>query len=262
MRFIRVNPLLAVVVLTTLFIPTIAHAQRGARAAAPARSMTAPHRFTTASGYGSARSRHHGREFENGGFANNGFFSNSLGLGQISFFPNLNYGVGVNGINYIATQDVGTEAAIDPATQWRLAIAQRVAGSTGVFGGGYYLLGGGGYAYPSPADSGESEQAGGQPQQQPQMIVVQQAPAQSAQTAPQPAEQAVAEQPPLPDAGQFTLVLHNGTQIEAVAFTQMKDHIVYITRDGSRRILSLGDLDKDATIRVNQERGTPLQFPL
>src|SRR5581483_11892586 len=144
-----------------------------------------------------------------------------------STFPNLNYGLGINGINYVATQDIGTGAAIDPATQWRLATAQRVAGNTGVFGGGYYLLGGGGYAYPYPADSGEAEEAIGQPpQQQPQVIVVQQAPAQVGQSASQTTEAPAAE-PPLPDAGQFTLVLHNGTQIEAVAFTQTKDRIVY-----------------------------------
>ncbi|HWF38407.1 MAG TPA: hypothetical protein VG322_07805 [Candidatus Acidoferrales bacterium] len=193
---------------------------------------------------------------------NNGYFSKSFGLGQVSFFPNLNYGAGINGINYVATQDIGTEAAIDPATQWRLAIAERVARSTGgLAGGGYYLLdGGGAYAYPYSAEPSEAESASPQQQQQPQVIVVQQAPAQptQAQTAQQPAEST----PALPDAGQFTLVLHNGTQIEAVAFTQMKDHIIYITRDGSRRSLALSDLDADATVRLNQERGTPLQLSL
>jgi hypothetical protein len=51
-------------------------------------------------------------------------------------------------------------------------------------------------------------------------------------------------------------------QIEAVAFTHMKDRIVYVTRDGSRRTIALSDLDGDATVRLNQERGTPLQLPL
>jgi len=193
--------------------------------------------------------------------SSNGFFSNSLG--QVSFFPNLNYGIGLNGINYVATQDIGAEAAIDPATQWRLAIAERVARSTGgaFAGGGYYLFdGGGAYAYPYPAEPSEAESSvpQQQQQQQPQVIVVQQAPAQSTQSS----AAAQTPEPPLPDAGQFTLVLHNGTQIEAVAFTQMKDRIVYITRDGSRRSLPLSDLDADATVRLNQERGTPLQLSL
>ena len=218
--------------------------------------MATSRRFATGASSGSARI---GRRAS--GLTNNGYPSNSLGLGQISFFPNLNYGVGINGINYVATQDIGTEAAIDPATQWRLAIAERVARSTGgsFAGSGYYLLdGGGAYAYPYPAEPSEAESPALQQQQQPQVIVVQQAPAQATQSS----AAAQAPEPQLPDAGQFTLVLHNGTQIEAVAFTQMKDRIVYITRDGSRRSLALSDLDADATVRLNQERGTPLQLSL
>jgi len=256
MRFIRLNPLAAIIAAIAFFVPTFAHAQRGARFSTPAPAV-ASHRVSAAS-LGSPRISRRGSPR-----TNSSFFSNSLGLGQISFFPNLNYGVGINGINYVATQDIGTEAAIDPATQWRLAIAERVARSTGgsFAGGGYYLLdGGGAYAYPYSAEpsDGESPSPQQQQQQQPQVIVVQQAPAQAAQSS-------AAEQPPeaqLPDAGQFTLVLHNGTQIEAVAFTQMKDRIVYITRDGSRRSLALSDLDADATVRLNQERGTPLQLSL
>jgi hypothetical protein len=257
MRFIRLNPLAVIIAAFAFFIPAFAHAQRGARLSAPAHPMATSRRFATAPSSGSARI---GRRAS--GLTNNGYLSNSLGLGQISFFPNLNYGIGINGINYIATQDIGTEAAIDPATQWRLAIAERVARSTGGFaGGGYYLLdGGGAYAYPYSAEPSEAESPSPQQQQQqqPQVIVVQQAPAQATQSS--AAE--TSPEPPLPDAGQFTLVLHNGSQIEAVAFTQMKDRIVYITRDGSRRSLALSDLDADATVRLNQERGTPLQLSL
>lgn len=256
MRFIRLNPLAAIIAAIAFFIPTFAHAQRGARFSASAHSMATSRRFATGASSGSARI---GRRAS--GLTNNGYPSNSLGLGQISFFPNLNYGVGINGINYVATQDIGTEAAIDPATQWRLAIAERVARSTGgsFAGSGYYLLdGGGAYAYPYPAEPSEAESPALQQQQQPQVIVVQQAPARATQSS----AAAQAPEPQLPDAGQFTLVLHNGTQIEAVAFTQMKDRIVYITRDGSRRSLALSDLDADATVRLNQERGTPLQLSL
>ena len=75
------------------------------------------------------------------------------------------------------------------------------------------------------------------------------------------AQPATEEQTPLPDVGQFTLVLQNGARVEAVAFTRMKDRIVYITADGSRRTLAAADLDSAATVRVNEERGTPLQLP-
>jgi len=65
----------------------------------------------------------------------------------------------------------------------------------------------------------------------------------------------------LPDEGQFTLVLNDGRWIEAVAFTHSNDTIVYITTAGSRYTIAANELDSDSTLRVNQERGTPLQSP-
>lgn len=67
---------------------------------------------------------------------------------------------------------------------------------------------------------------------------------------------------PLPDEGEFTLVMTDGTWIQAVAFTHFNDKIVYITAAGSRYTIPASDLDSDSTLRVNQERGTPLQSPL
>ncbi len=163
---------------------------------------------------------------------------------------------GVNGINSVLVPgNLGVEAAIDPATQWNLALAERLGRNFA--GSGVYLLGGG-YGYAIPQDVPDNEQvAAPAPQQQPQIIVVQQPAAPGQQAAQQSSEQ---PDPALPDVGQFTLVLRNGTQIQAVAFTRMKDSIVYITADGSRRTLAWTDLDSDATVRVNQERGTPLQL--
>jgi hypothetical protein len=66
----------------------------------------------------------------------------------------------------------------------------------------------------------------------------------------------------LPDEGEFTLILRNGQEIEAVAFTRVDDRIVYITTGGGRHTVAVGELDVDATVRLNQERGTPLQIPL
>jgi nucleoid-associated protein YgaU len=161
--------------------------------------------------------------------------------------------------------DLGIKAAIDPETQWRLAIAERLArdnrGFGGFFGTGGYILDGGG-EYTVPEDS-TGEPAAAAPAPQPQIIVVQ-APAaanqQGAASAP-PAE-SQEQQPALPDVGQFTLVLRNGTKIEAIAFTRKSDSIVYITADGNRRTLAVADLDSAATERLNQERGTPLNLPL
>jgi hypothetical protein len=151
-------------------------------------------------------------------------------------------------------QDLAIKALIDPATQARLAVAERLARNNR-FAPGFFLLdGGGSYVVPVGADQ--------QPQaQQPIIIVQQPAPAQAVVEAPAdsvPAEAAA----PLPDEGEFTLVLRNGKQLQAAAFTRMSEKIVYITPDGGRRTVAVGDLDSDATQRVNQERGVPLQLSL
>jgi hypothetical protein len=152
-----------------------------------------------------------------------------------------------------------TRASIDPATEWKLASAHRGWRGRGRFGGpGFYLLDGlGSYAVPDDSASADTAPAD-QPAQEPQVIVVQAAPP-SEQTPEQPAAD---DSGPLPDVGQFTLVLQNGLQLQAVGFTRVKDRIVYITADGSRRTIAVADLNSDATVRVNEERGTPLQLPL
>lgn len=234
----------------------VANAQRGARTyrAAPFTasrpiSRSVPSRINSLNSSVNSRSTnsHRPRNFSGGSFPGTG----------TNLFPG--GAAGINGINNVLTPgNLGVEAAIDPATQWNLALAQRL-GST-FPGSGFYLLSGG-YEYPLPQEPPDSEQVAApaqQQQSQPQIIVVQQQPAAPVQPAqPQSSEQAA---PSLPDVGQFTLILRNGTQIQAVAFTRMKDRIVYITADGSRRTLLWADLDSDSTVRVNQERGTPLQL--
>jgi len=161
----------------------------------------------------------------------------------------------------VMNQDLAIKALIDPATEWKLALAERLLRNRPNSGGaGYYLLDGGG-AYPVSDDSASNDSAPDQQPdqspQQPQVIVVQAPPSQQA------ADQSTAEDSaPLPDVGEFTLILQNGTHLQAVAFTRVKDRIVYITTDGSRLTFAVTDLDSDATVRVNEERGTPLQLPL
>lgn len=156
-------------------------------------------------------------------------------------------------------RDLGIKAVIDPATQWRLAVAERVLRDTGGLAptGGFFLLDGG-VTYVVPVEAASPQP----PQQQPQIIVLQQAPA-TAQPSPQPTPAVVPEAAaPLPDVGSFTLILRNGTKIQTVAFTRMNDRIVYITADGIRRTMALSDLDSEATMRINEERGTPVRLPL
>jgi hypothetical protein len=137
------------------------------------------------------------------------------------------------------------------------------AGSTLGYGSGFYLLSGGGYyAIPSDestAQAAEDQQApdqalgGAQDQSQPRESL-------EAQQSPSEPDQAAAA--PVQDEGEFTLVLRDGTRISALAFTHSNDTIIYISPDGGRRTLANSDFDADATVRVNQERGTPLQLPL
>jgi hypothetical protein len=169
-------------------------------------------------------------------------------------FPGLGLGLGYG--FYGTNQDIGIQAAINPATQLRLAAAQRfLRNNRAILGyGGYYLLdGGGAYNVPSDEPAPESNP------QQPQVIVLQQAPAQSSGVQPAADEQTTAA---IPDEGEFTLVLRGGKTLQVVAFTHTQERIVYIDTNGGRHSISAGDLDSEATIRVNQERGTPLQLPL
>jgi hypothetical protein len=70
------------------------------------------------------------------------------------------------------------------------------------------------------------------------------------------------EQEPLPDVGTLTLVLRDGSHLDVVAFTMTQGQVVYITPEGRRLTMSADVFDADATQRVNQERGTPMQLPL
>ena len=67
---------------------------------------------------------------------------------------------------------------------------------------------------------------------------------------------------PLPDVGTLTLVLRDGTHLDVVAFTMTQGQVIYITPEGRRLTISSDIFDADATQRVNQEHGTPMQLPL
>jgi hypothetical protein len=160
----------------------------------------------------------------------------------------------------VINSDLAIKAFIDPVTELKLAAARRSLRHAG-FGGPGYLIWDGGAYYPvsddSPAASDQPAPPDQAEQQQPQVIVVQAPPAQQSSD-PSSAD----EEAPLADVGQFTLVLLNGRELQAVAFSHVHDEIVYITADGNRRTFPATDLNSDATVRINEERGTPLQLPL
>lgn len=159
-------------------------------------------------------------------------------------------GLGFDYSNLAAiNHDLGVRALIDPITQQELALSERLLQLTP--------------RAPISSSFFAAEPVVMLEQQPPQVIIVQQPqpPAEQATAeAPPSAVPAEVEQPPLPDVGQFVLVLRDGTQVQAVAFTRQNDRIVYITTDGRRRSVAIGDLDTAATRRLNDERGTPLQL--
>lgn len=178
------------------------------------------------------------------------FGAGNFGPGM-AFAPSSSFGPGL-----------GIEAAIDPATQWRIATAERLFRLHPPIGGvGYYLLTDGGYGYdyevPQDDQSTEPPQASAiGPGQQPIIVVEQAAPqGNNAEQGP-----VAAPEPPLPDVGHFTLVLRNGQKIAAIAFAKRNGKIIYVTPDGDRKTMSAGDLDVKATKELNEERGTPLKL--
>ena len=212
-----------------------------------------------------ARVTTHTREnrFMNG---NRGIGCNGVSIQQL-LNPTPSFGFNYEYLNAV-DQDLAVKAAIDPATQLALREAGRFGCAT--LGGGGYVLWGGGYGYPTPEDVEEQPEESSEPTQ-PQVIVVQvpsttgavatgtsagSSTGSSAQSANEASESAE------PDEVQFVLVMRDGTQLQTAAFTRSANSIIYITSEGARRSIQIPDLDTDATIRANNERGTQLQLSL
>jgi hypothetical protein len=70
------------------------------------------------------------------------------------------------------------------------------------------------------------------------------------------------EAAPVPDVGSYTLILRDGSEVDAIAFTRSNDNVVYITPEGGRRTIAIQKIDVDSTLQINEDRGTPLRTPL
>ncbi len=148
--------------------------------------------------------------------------------------------------------NLGVRALIDPVTQQELALALRLRGT-----------GFGAYPYFFSPFAGapivlETPTSAAQPDPPPQAPIIVVSP--PVAQAPPPAEP-VADDQPLPDPGEFVLVQRDGRLLFAVAFTSDPGRVVYITKEGLRRSIALDQLDVDATVRMNEERGTSIQLP-
>lgn len=146
---------------------------------------------------------------------------------------------------------LGVRAMIDPATQYEIAQALRLRRATAGASPFFYSPFG---ATPIVMETPMAAQA--DPAPQPPIIVV----VPPAEQQP-PADPPVAEEQPLPDPGEFVLVQRDGRLLFAVGFTAEPGHVVYVTKEGLRRSIALDQIDVDATLRMNEERGSSIQLP-
>ena len=194
-----------------------------------------PHSGTTA---------RNGSTFVTSGFAN-GTIQDLFGFPTPGLGFDFTHLAAVNG-------NLGVRALIDPVTQGEIALALKLRGINGgvspflfsPFGGVPIVM-----ETPIVASAPDPQP---QPQPQPIIVVAQPPPA-----APVP----VAETQPLADPGEFVLVQRDGRLLFAVAFTAQPGRVVYVTKEGLRRSISLDQLDVDTTLRMNEERGSSIQIP-
>jgi hypothetical protein len=257
-----------------LVIPTFSQAQRatGNFRAAPSASASAPAVHNTAVRAHSGNRPANGHAVRPASAARSA--NSSLGIDPLSTQQILDplSAFGFDFEHAIALRDAQLKAFIDPATQQRLALAERRARRKPKNGNGFIFLDGGG-AYVLAAEPGtdlspDADAQAAQDQGQDQEQGTRQERAQQAsqqellELEAKNARLAQEQSESLPDEGEFTLILRSGQEIEAVAFTHVDDRIVYITTGGGRHTVAVRELDVDATVRLNQERGTPLQIPL
>ena len=250
-RIVHFGTEVAVLLCLSLAAPAM-FAQHGRTAPPPAAARRAPVAATRPPANRAATVRH-----VNFSVANVAPFSGSFpSMGGLAFSGGP---LGTQTANILARNEA-IKGAIDPATQWRLELAQRfLHDNQGIISPEFFLTDGGyPYVIPESADANGEQPGGASQAAQPQSIVVQQ-PVAAAQALPKAAQEN-SDVSSLRDEGMFTIVLRNGTQIPAAAFTRLNGKIIYITPDGSRRTVSKEEIDVDATLRVNQERGIPVSL--
>jgi hypothetical protein len=182
--------------------------------------------------------------------------ANGLSLQQL-LTPYPTNGLDFQYLNAIDS-DLAIKAAIDPATELALNEARRL--NCGSIGSGGYVLFGGGYGETQEVVQDEADDSDSGSGAKPQVIVVQ-VPAQSVGDS-KPAAAPPEEQAPLPDVGPFVLVMRDGSQVQATAFTRSADQIIYIAPDGLRHVVPVTNIDADATTRLNSEHGSQIQLSL
>lgn len=184
------------------------------------------------------------------------FFGSSLGpvsVGSlIGAFPVPGFGFDFTHFAAV-NRNLGIRALIDPATQLQLALARQILRETPFFP----------FVPAFPFNS-----AGVVVVPQPQVVILQQpVPIEEREERVRQAEVEAQPQPrrepePVAELGELILVRSDGKVLFAVAFSQVNDRLVYVTREGIRRSFPISELDRDATQQMNEERGTSLRLPI
>jgi hypothetical protein len=87
-------------------------------------------------------------------------------------------------------------------------------------------------------------------------------PAPAPQAAPsEPSTESAELEPPPADVGQFVLVRLDGQVIFATAFTSVNANITYVNTEGIRRSFPLTELDRQATVQMNEANGSSVSLP-
>lgn len=158
-------------------------------------------------------------------------------------------------------RNLDVRALIDPVTQHRLALARQIRRETPRVGFGVPFVF-------TPIQIVII--------QQPPILLMQQAPveyearadlvraSEAAARREPPSElapSAVEPPPPLPPLGELILIRTDGRLLFAVAVSFGRERVIYISPEGIRRTVALAEIDLDATLRFNEERGSRLSLP-
>ena len=187
----------------------------------------------------------------------------STSINALGFFPTSSLGFPSPGFSFehqaALNQNLAAKAAIDPATQHRLAFERQMRASTPVtplipfFPTTQVII----VQQPpvviltEPEATQRDEEltlAAGpavprrrhepEPMESPRELV-----------APQPAA------PPPPELNEIVLVRRDGKLVFVVAYSTQGERLVYVMHDGVRRSMPVSEVDTDATRLINEERG-------
>lgn len=163
-------------------------------------------------------------------------------------------GFGFDYVHHAAVnRDIGVRAIIDPATQHQLALARAIRRETPAFP----------VVLPLVLNTNVNQIFISTP---PPVVIVQQpavieVPVDRAERREPERIEAPPAPQPVAELGELVLIRNDGRVVFAVAYSVVSGRLVYVTREGFRRSFPLAELDADATLQMNEERGTSLRLP-